>query len=939
MTSAVDLDSEILKGLTLEDIPRVLRVLDPMTWATETAKIRLPRSGPLTFDMHPFLIGIYRDTHPAIVALKGAQLGLSTWAIIRELWALTTWPMSAIYCVDEATELLSDRGWLARSDVQVGENILTLDLFTGTSRWSPVEEVFDTVYDGPMVGLDNRSFDALVTPDHRWPALPLHGSRWHLYETSKLPDFQRIPLSAPFVSVASSALTDDEVELLGWVVTEGSYRHETPNDTSIVITQNEGEAAERIRALLRRLGVTSKTGRQGGHESSEGKVRRFWFHGARARLVRGLAPDKELLPAVVAMLTVPQLKLLVQTMLDGDGDGVSHFWQRSRTTTDSFAMAAVLAGNSVSIGYRRRPAGTRGAVTMDRETEEWLVTLKSSSYVQTETLTRTEGRYVGHVWCPRTRDRTFLARRGGKVYWTGNTFPSSNDVNQHTAARINPIISSSDYLTDRIVDINSVAIKRFGLRGLSSIIGGKKLAKADRTRHLMDYGLSTAYFSGAASSRDAISRDADFLIHDEEDQSNPDVIEQYRSRISGPGSFKWIIRLSTPTVPGYGISAAYDQSDRRHWMLRCPYCDTDFEMAFPECIEPQTWEEHDRLHDPLTQEGAPCPDCHYRCPRCEHHLSDDDRSHGQWIAESPGRGLPHGYSVSQMSALYMPAVSILKARFDAKWPRNFWNLTMGQPFDDGTASFTRLALLGNPPEDYGACDPNRPMAVTSRASFMGVDVGSSLDVVIDEIVDGKARTIRFERPPDWDRLDELMREFNVVVCVIDGLPETHNAQAFARRWNRDGQDPRVWQCFFGGDDSQIRYDHKTGHVIAPRDQLLTETAAELVGVDATRTLPAYVRGNAVWEAFVQHHLNSKRIAVFEQGMEKYGAVRRYHWINVGPDHLFFGGAYARLARLAPRPYAPPQTAVISLNRAARIKREQGAINPDDLRPEPPRRMG
>lgn len=616
-----DFSREVLKGVRPSDIPAILAILDPMTWATETAKIRLPRSGPLSFEMHPFLVDIYRDTFPSQVWLKGAQLGLSTAAIIRELWALTTWPMSCIY-----------------------------------------------------------------------------------------------------------------------------------------------------------------------------------------------------------------------------------------------------------------------------------------------------------------------------------TFPSVNDVNQYTAARINPIISSSDYLTDRIVDVNSVSVKRFGLRGVGSLPGGRKLRAADRTRHLMEYGLSTAYFAGAASNRDAISRDADFLIHDEEDQSNPEVIEQYRSRISGPGSFKWLIRLSTPTIPGYGIGKAYEETDRRHWLIRCPYCNKPFEMTFPDCLEPQTWEEHVRLHPPVYLEGVPCPKCHYRCPNCKHHLSDEDRSHGSWVAEIPGRGLPHGYSVSQMAALYKPAISILKARNDASWVRNFWNLTMGVPYDDGEATFTRAALIGENRRDHGVTDPERENAVNSRTgTFMGVDVGSTLDVVIDDMTEGRIRTIHMERPEGWARLDVLMRQYNVVVCCIDGLPETHNAQAFAARWNRPGQDPRVWQCFFGGtmDQTQIRFDHKTAHVIAPRDVLLTETAAELIGADAKRTIYRYEPGDQVWEAFIQHCLNSKRIADLEPGLEKEGQVKRYRWVNIGPDHLFLASAYARIARLAPRPYAPPMVSIVSLNRASRVRDEIRATEPlsDDYRPEQNPRMG
>ena len=51
------------------DVATLLANFDPMTWATKTAGIVLPKSGPLTFERHPYLVSIYRDTHPNIVAI------------------------------------------------------------------------------------------------------------------------------------------------------------------------------------------------------------------------------------------------------------------------------------------------------------------------------------------------------------------------------------------------------------------------------------------------------------------------------------------------------------------------------------------------------------------------------------------------------------------------------------------------------------------------------------------------------------------------------------------------------------------------------------------------------------------------------------------------------------------------------------------------------
>jgi len=32
---------------------------------------------------------------------------------------------------------------------------------------------------------------------------------------------------------------------------------------------------------------------------------------------------------------------------------------------------------------------------------------------------------------------------------------------------------------------------------------------------------------------------------------------------------------------------------------------------------------------------------------------------------------------------------------------------------------------------------------------------------------------------DWEELDRMMKNFNILRCVVDALPETRNARAFA----------------------------------------------------------------------------------------------------------------------------------------------------------------
>lgn len=526
------------------------------------------------------------------------------------------------------------------------------------------------------------------------------------------------------------------------------------------------------------------------------------------------------------------------------------------------------------------------------------------------------------------------------IYTIGGT-----DIGAHVQARINPIIAASEYLSDRLLDVDSVHMKRFAMRPKSEIPSHSRRGRAATIRYFMAAGLSTAYFSGAATQREAISRDADYLIHDEVDKSDQEVIDLFRSRIQGPSIFKWTTKLSTPTIPGWGIDREFRLTDMRHWLIKCPGCNEFSEMTFPDSLQPQTWEEHLMMGHPTVREGEACPDCHYICLHCKRRWSDEDRRAGTWVPQVVDTHLAHGYSVSQMAALYKPASDILRSRAEAIWPASFWNNVMGVPWDEGASAFTEQSIIGIPGIDTGRTDPTREMAVASTSpTMMGVDIGNHLDWCIDQIdPGGRPRTIAFGRIPvqseadsnlAWAELDRMMERFNVVTCVMDAMPEMTMARSFRARWNRPGATPRVYLSFYGNREMSetAKFDTDAGVVYSPRDRALSETAEELL---TRKVLPKYEPGSLLWKAYIAHHVNSKRIAVLQKGLEREGIVESYQWVNVGPDHQFHAANYARLARVAPRGAIPPTVGLVTLNRTEIARRKlaqtKGALPPPQNR--------
>ena len=129
----------------------------------------------------------------------------------------------------------------------------------------------------------------------------------------------------------------------------------------------------------------------------------------------------------------------------------------------------------------------------------------------------------------------------------------------------------------------------------------------------------------------------------------------------------------------------------------------------------------------------------------------------------------------QLFSHYVDPAAILHQFRTTNNLTDFYNLKIGIAYVEAQNRLSIqevLALCGSDgivSEDPGPC-------------FMGVDQGSDLHVVIGKKARQKAgKIVHLEVYKDWEELDGLMKAFHVSRCVVDALPETRNARAFALR--------------------------------------------------------------------------------------------------------------------------------------------------------------
>lgn len=325
-------------------------------------------------------------------------------------------------CVDDDTEMLTARGWSRRIDLRQDEIVAGYDMATQLLRWEPLESVHHyKVTDESMLSVTGRSISMMVTENHR---MVIHRpqprtGKWQSPLTVEAANFRY----GHGVAVAADWLNNGEsfdltwAELLGWYIAEG---YECRNSMDVEISQSLSANApkvERLRNLL--LTVTAEFSEATGERDWRGKrVRQTLFRvrGYAAAQLREFAPAKQLLPFVLQWNS-PSARALLAGLIDGDGhrrpDGRASFIQKNVATADMVQALAVRAGYSSTRGYKES----------DEIYQVYFADRKIRS-VRSETKGAGIRRvnYSGIVWCPTTPSGTWVARRNGRVFITGNSF-------------------------------------------------------------------------------------------------------------------------------------------------------------------------------------------------------------------------------------------------------------------------------------------------------------------------------------------------------------------------------------------------------------------------------------------------------------------------------------------------------------------------------------
>lgn len=362
-------------------------------------------------------------------------------------------------CVDDTTEIMTETGWRKHGDLHPGTLVLTLNTATRLSEWQPVACVnrYD-VTDVNLLGMTGQRHDSLTTFNHRWPVIyrTSYNTRSRCWRTSEtLRPSDALITGAPAGDVPTEAKWEDAfVELVAWFFTEGTAEKRPGRNYPRVRIYQSNKVnplyVDRIRRALTVLyGPASSHSLGGGWDSRRRNRPPAWreyihpthpdrtvfiLNQAAAAPLLDIAPNRVVTIDFVRSLTFAQLELFIGTAVDGDGtrkkiSGLMEIAQRDPARLDALEVAALLCGYSVR-RYTWR-TGVKYEPSIMLSISRRITTMVTS---QRSTVVK----YTGVVWCPTTPNRTWLARRNGKVWYTGNSW---NDVVDHHRVAEQRVIS------------------------------------------------------------------------------------------------------------------------------------------------------------------------------------------------------------------------------------------------------------------------------------------------------------------------------------------------------------------------------------------------------------------------------------------------------------------------------------------------------------------
>ena len=343
-------------------------------------------------------------------------------------------------CHDEATEVLTERGFVKWTDYNWTDKLGTMNPETGSLEFQQCLEKHVYDYDGEMYFSDHGSLDFVLTPNHRMVVRPWNEQQRKLSLTNQFREikdlgwYAGIPASTTGwtgielerVSVDGSIelLGDDFVAMISLVCSDGWAGGELSSVRNQVsyCCFNE-KRYQMVSDLSRRIGFNELPGRKGVWIRTDAALAKWCRENLYSSDVKR-AVNKEI-PSVIHSVSERQIRLFLHYFGDKthSDEYARCFYSSSKGMIDAIQSLLLKIGSRSRVASRDPKDTTMKdgrvihGVNVAWECREWT----SSNLSITRKRNLATDRYKGNVFCATVGNGTLITRRNGVLLVSGNS--------------------------------------------------------------------------------------------------------------------------------------------------------------------------------------------------------------------------------------------------------------------------------------------------------------------------------------------------------------------------------------------------------------------------------------------------------------------------------------------------------------------------------------
>ena len=319
-------------------------------------------------------------------------------------------------CVPLGYPILTAEGWKSMDDLVEGELVYAADTVTGQLVKTPLRRI-NRFNDAQVNHYSTRGFSVTTTANHKWVVSKRRKGKEDdikLVEAQDIKHDDKIMLAYPYVSDYDDGYTDEEVQLISWVVSDG-YLHRSKTDHEIGgilmrVMRAKPQYAEEIKKLMTNLSHSVDTRPSDNYETTY-----TWrVHAEDARRVwdkSGIGDEKENLCQWVLTLNARHVEMFVDIFNKAEGHFSNGTWVvtlKHGCTADAYRLAASLCGKYVTSSEYKE-----GGTSKYR--------LRKKPFVTAQKLVVKDAGSCD-VWCPTTDYGTWVTQdENGSIIITGNS--------------------------------------------------------------------------------------------------------------------------------------------------------------------------------------------------------------------------------------------------------------------------------------------------------------------------------------------------------------------------------------------------------------------------------------------------------------------------------------------------------------------------------------